>query len=328
MKGVGFALLVLMALVAVAAPWLAPNPPDRRFPDQLFAPPTPVHVVRPDGTLGGPYIHPGVLVSRLERRFEPDQSRIVEVRWFENGRLLSVADANAPLLLMGADGFGRDIFSRLLFGARLSLTLAVVSTIGAMVIGLLIGGAGGYIGGAIDELLSRVSDFVLVLPAIYVVLALRAVMPLVMPERTVFVLMTVILAVVGWPSIARGVRAIVASELQREYAQAARAVGAGHTRTLLFHLLPATSGFLGVQATLLLPAFILSEATMSFVGLGFPDQTPSWGTMLRDAANVAVLGDVPWALAPAAAIFVVVLAVNLVVQGPGSAAGVPVRPAG
>lgn len=328
MKGVGFALLVLMALVAVAAPWLAPNPPDRRFPDQLFAPPTPVHVVRPDGTLGRPYIHPGVLVSRLERRFEPDQSRIVEVRWFENGRLLSVADANAPLLLMGADGFGRDIFSRLLFGARLSLTLAVVSTIGAMVIGLLIGGAGGYIGGAIDELLSRVSDFVLVLPAIYVVLALRAVMPLVMPERTVFVLMTVILAVVGWPSIARGVRAIVASELQREYAQAARAVGAGHTRTLLFHLLPATSGFLGVQATLLLPAFILSEATMSFVGLGFPDQTPSWGTMLRDAANVAVLGDVPWALAPAAAIFVVVLAVNLVVQGPGSAAGVPVRPAG
>jgi peptide/nickel transport system permease protein len=253
----------------------------------------------------------------------------VEVRFFERGRLVSVPDdAPAPLLLLGADGFGRDLFSRLVFGARVSLTLAAVSTLGAMLLGLLIGGAAGYLGGSIDELLSRVSDFVLVLPAIYVVLALRAVMPLVMPERAVFVLMAVILAVIGWPSIARGVRAIVASELQREYAQAARAVGAGHARTLFCHLLPATSGFLGVQATLLLPAFILSEATMSFVGLGFPDQTPSWGTMLRDAANVAVLGDVPWALAPAAAIFVVVLAVNLVVQGPGSAAGVPVRPAG
>ena len=329
MKAVGVALLALMTLVAVAAPWLAPNPPDRRFPDLLYAPPTPVHVVRPDGTPGRPYIHPVVLVSRLERTFEPDRSRMVDVRWFENGRLLSVPeDAKAPLLLLGGDGFGRDIFSRLLFGGRLSLTLAAVSTLGAMVLGLMIGGAAGYVGGAIDELLSRISDFVLVLPAIYVVLALRAVMPLVMPERTVFVLMTVILAVIGWPSIARGVRAIVASELQREYAQAARAVGAGHTRTLFRHLLPATTGFLGVQATLLLPAFILSEATMSFVGLGFPDQTPSWGTMLRDASNVAVLGDVPWALAPAAAIFVVVLAVNLVVQGPGSSAGVPVRPAG
>jgi peptide/nickel transport system permease protein len=329
MKRVGLVLLAFMALLAVAAPWLSPNPPDRRFPDRLFAPPTPLHLVRPDGGFGRPYIHPAVLVSRLERRFEPDRTRIVEVQWFENGTLLSVPeDANAPLLLFGADGFGRDIFSRLLVGARVSLTLAAVSTFGAMILGLVIGGAAGYLGGVIDEVLSRVSDFVLVLPAIYVVLALRAVMPLVMPERTVFLLMMVILAVVGWPSIARGVRAIVASELQREYAQAALAVGAGHGRTLFRHLLPATTGFLGVQATLLLPAFILSEATMSFVGLGFPDQTPSWGTMLRDAANVAVLGDVPWALAPAAAIFVVVLAVNLVVQGPGSAAGVPVRPAG
>jgi peptide/nickel transport system permease protein len=130
-------------------------------------------------------------------------------------------------------------------------------------------------------------------------------------------LMTIIFAFIGWALVARGVRAIIAAERGREYAQAARAVGAGHVRMLLVHLLPATTGFLAVQATLLLPGFILAEATLSYVGLGFPDRMPSWGTMLYDAANVAVLADIPWALAPAVAIFIVVLAVNLVVQGSG-----------
>jgi peptide/nickel transport system permease protein len=168
----------------------------------------------------------------------------------------------------------------------------------------------------VDEALSRLSDFVLVLPAIYVVLALRAVMPLVLPDGTVFVLMAAIFALVGWPFVARGVRAIVASERSREYAQAARAIGAGPVRMLARHLLPATRGYLLTQATLLVPSFILAEATMSYVGLGFSDRTPSWGSMLHDAANVAVLGDFPWVLAPAAAIFIVVLAVNLIVQAP------------
>src|SRR5262249_57282410 len=119
MKRRGVARAALVALAANAAPWRARNPPDRRFADQLFAPPTRVHIIRPDGSPGRPYIHPGVLVSRLERRFEQDQSRIVEVRWFENGRLLSVpGDAKAPLFLLGADAFGRDIFTRLVFRAR------------------------------------------------------------------------------------------------------------------------------------------------------------------------------------------------------------------
>jgi peptide/nickel transport system permease protein len=177
-------------------------------------------------------------------------------------------------------------------------------------------GAAGYAGGMVDEILSRLSDFVLVLPAIYVVLALRAVLPLVLPDAHVFLLMTGIFALVGWPFVARGVRAIVASERSTDYAQAARALGAGHARMLARHLLPATRGYLLVQATLLVPAFILAEATMSYVGLGFSDRTPSWGSMLLDAANVSALADFPWALAPAAAIFVVVLSVNLLVQAP------------
>jgi peptide/nickel transport system permease protein len=218
-------------------------------------------------------------------------------------------------MVLGADSRGRDIFARILYGARTSLALALVGTLGALLIGLAVGGLAGYTGGIADEILSRIADFVLVLPAIYVVLALRAVLPLALPDSSVFLMMAVIFAVVGWPFVARGVRAIITSERNSEYAQAAKALGASHARMLTRHLLPATTGFLAVQATLLLPGFILAEATMSYVGLGFSDRTPSWGSMLLDAANVAILGDVPWALAPAAAIFIVVLAVNLVVQG-------------
>ena len=317
MRGVGAALLGLVALLAIGAPVVAPNPPATVFRDLSFAPPSGIYVFDESGSITAPYTCPQRLVSRLERRYEDDRSRPLPLQWFRHGRIVGVDESQgAPLLLLGADSAGRDIFARLLYGARTSLALAAAATLGALLIGVVLGGVAGYTGGLTDEVLSRLSDFVLVLPAIYVVLALRAVLPLVLPDATVFALMTGILALVGWPFVARGVRAIVASERASEYAQAARALGAGHARMVARHLLPATGGFLAVQATLLLPSFILAEATMSYVGLGFSDRTATWGTMLLDAANVSLLGDVPWALAPAGAIFVVVLAVNLIVQAP------------
>jgi peptide/nickel transport system permease protein len=308
-------LFVLVVAVAAGAPWLAPNDPARAFSNLLYAPPTRVHA-----GLGGLHIHPQRLVSRLERRFESDTTRRAPLQWLTNGRLVTVDESQGgPLLLLGADVFGRDTFSRLVFGARTSLALAVLATAGALLLGSLVGGVAGYAGGRVDELLSRFSEFVLVLPAIYVALALRAVMPLVLPAGTVFVAFTIIFALLGWPIVARGVRAIVASERDRDYAAAAQAAGAGPVRTLVIHLLPAAWSYLAVQATLLLPAFILAEATLSYVGLGFPDTVPTWGTMLQDAANVSLVAEAPWMLAPAAAIFIFVLAVNLTVQSTGRA---------
>jgi peptide/nickel transport system permease protein len=195
----------------------------------------------------------------------------------------------------------------------------VIATFGATIAGALIGGISGQSAGWLDAVLSRTTEFVLVLPAIYVALSLRAVLPLILSASTVFLLLTGIFTLLGWPVVARGVRAIVLAERERDYAMAARAAGAGGTRLLTRHLLPAASGYVLTQATLLFPAFILAEATMSFVGLGFPTDVATWGTMLQDAANVATLGDAPWALAPAFAIFAVVLGVNLVVQGSGQA---------
>jgi peptide/nickel transport system permease protein len=311
-RAAGAGLLTLAALAAALAPLLAPNPPDRRHPDLLFAPPTRVRALDEHGV--APHLHALRLVSRIERRFEEDRTRPVPLRWLSGGRLVTaVGDGATPLLLLGADGFGRDVFARLLYGSRITLALAAAATLGAVALGAAVGGVAGYAGGLMDDALSRGLELLLVLPAMYVALAVRAALPLVLPAGTVFLILTVIFAVLGLPIVARGVRAIVASERSRDYVQSARAIGASPPRILFRHLLPASRGYIAVQAVLLLPSFILAEATLTYVGLGFPDVTPTWGTLLRDASQAALLGGSPWVLAPALAIFLVVLGVNLLV---------------
>jgi peptide/nickel transport system permease protein len=317
----GAGLLLLAAGAALFAPVLAPHAPGTVFDSMIDAPPTPVHVFDAAGRLSRPFIYPQVLANRLEQRFEEDRARPVRLEFLRGGHLVrSSHEPAAPLLVLGGDGYGRDVFSRLLFGARTSLALALVAALGAALFGAALGGVAGYAGGMADDALMRTSDFVLVLPSTYVVLALRAVLPLVLPPAAIFLLMAGIFAVVGAPFIARGVRAIVRAEAEREYAVAARSLGAGHARLLARHLLPAAAGFLVVQLTVLVPAFILAEATLSYVGLGFPDPMASWGAMLHDASSINAMASFPWLLSPAAAIFVVVLGVNLVLQGP---TGVP-----
>lgn len=338
----GAAILSIVAVSALLANQLAPNDPDRRFANFLNAPPTRVHLLHtptPDSArasgLGirdsvrgirsweAPFIYPWRLVSRLEQRYELDRENPVPLAWFSAGKLVrSTNPEHAPLLLVGADRDGRDIFSRLLFGARTSLLLALAATFGALVIGMLVGAVAGIANPVVDDLLMRLAELVIVLPTIYVVLVLRAALPLVLPPSLVFTLMALVFMLVGWPFVARGVRGIVFSERRREYAVAAESLGAGRARLLGRHLLPACAGFISVQATMLVPAFIVAEATLSYVGLGFADPVASWGTMLREASDVVTFSEFPWTLAPAAAIFVVVLAFNLIVQGEGGLRGV------
>jgi len=315
MRAFGLALLAVIVAAAVTAPLVAPYPIDRQFRGLLNAPPTMPHVRDDAGAWRAPFIYPWKVVNQLEQRYEQDRTVIVPLRWFGDGRLVSSADAGRmPFMLLGADSYGRDVLSRLVHGARLSLAVAVASAAGALLLGALVGGIAGYAGGVLDDLLMRGSDFIIVLPAMYIALALRSAMTLVLPPVQVFALLTGIFAVVGAPFLARGVRAIVRSEKQLDYAAAAMSLGAGHARLLLRHLLPAARGFLGVEITMLIPAFIVAEATLSYVGLGFPDPVASWGTMLQEARSIRTFADFPWLLSPAAAMFLLVLGLNLVVQ--------------
>ena len=293
-------LLIVLTLIAAIAPCLAPYGSSERFNDFLHAPP-----MWPELVGLTPVVHPLVLEDRLEQRFAADRSRTVKLPWIER-------DDKAPVFLLGADDFGRDVLSLLLFGARTSIGLALVSTLGAVLIGALAGAWAGYRGGWIDNAIMRSADFVLVLPIIYVVLVLRSVLPLHLEASTVFLLVSWIFVIVGWPFVAKGVRAIIAAERHREYVQAAQSLGAGTMRILTHHLIPACAGHLVVQATLLLPAFILAEATLSYIGLGFPDTVASWGTMLAGAGNYNAIARFPWTLSPAIAIFAVVFATNLI----------------
>jgi peptide/nickel transport system permease protein len=311
-RGIGIGLLALVVAAAVAAPVLAPHDPAASFRDRAFAPPMWPHVVADDGSWHAPFVHPVRLADRLEQRYEEDRSRRLPLSFFTGGRLVRLADErDGAWLPFGGDGAGRDLLARLLFGARTSVGLALAASLAALVIGVAAGSVAGYAGGAVDEVLMRVAEFALVLPAVYVVLALRAVLPLVLSPWAAFLLMTGIFALVGWPWVARAVRGTIAAEASRDYAVAARSLGASPARVLFVHLLPACRGLIGAQAVLLVPGFVLAEATLSYLGLGFADSVPSWGSMLQDAANVNVLARFPWMLLPAAAIVLVTLSVNL-----------------
>jgi peptide/nickel transport system permease protein len=236
----------------------------------------------------------------------------VPLTFFAGGRLVSdPGDPLRPFLLLGGDSWGRDVFARLVIGARVSLGIALVASVASVALGLLVGGLAGARGGWIDAVLMRLADVVAVLPAIYLVVTLRSALPLVLPAGATIAILVVLLSIVGAPWIARGVRPIVAAERQTGYAEAARAAGASPWRLLWRHLLPASFGFVARQASLLVPAFVLAEATLSFIGLGLPDTVPSWGTSLQDASTLGSIALYPWILAPAFAVFVLTLLVNL-----------------
>ncbi|MFN8588557.1 MAG: ABC transporter permease [Candidatus Eisenbacteria bacterium] len=313
-------LLAALYGCALLAPFLAPEAEDAVDRQRFFHPPTAVHWREPGGR-----IRPGGFVYATAPRAEAVNTyattdRVVPLRWFVRGapyRLFGVlpcdrhlfgVDAPNRVYLLGADAMGRDVFTRLLYGAQVSLTVGLVGIAISFGIGLLLGGAAGYLGGWVDALVMRASEVFLSVPALYLVIALRAAFPMRLPSRQVYLAIVIVLACIGWASLARVIRGMVLSLRRAEWVLAAEALGLPRHRILLRHLLPNTLSFVIVAATVAIPGYILGEVFLSFLGLGVQEPAASWGNMLGAARSTSVLRDQPWLLfAPGAAIFVTVL---------------------
>lgn len=215
---------------------------------------------------------------------------------------------------LGTDEFGRDVYSRLCHGAGVSLLLAPAAAVFSLLLALALGGLAGYYGGWLDRLVMRSGEVFLALPWFYFVVALRAALPLHLDPRAAVLVLFALLGTLGWAAPARLLRGIVREVKTKEYVAAAHALGAGHLRIFARHILPALWPALRTQLLLSLPAYILSEVNLSFLGLGVTEPTPTWGNLLIPLQNYTVLRSYPWMFAPAVALVAVFLALNAVVE--------------
>ncbi len=311
-------LLVAIYLLCLAAPWLAPYDPAAQNRLLPWAPPT-----VPFWADGGFAIHPLEVVPGTFDEYEPNREVTVPLRFFaetesfladgsvrKSERLLGVdteSYAGAHLALLGTDELGRDVFSRLLHGARRSLVAGLLAGLITVILGTLIGATAGYFGGWPDEILMRLAELALMLPTLYLLLAVRAFLPLdVDPDRALFIFLALV-AVVAWPATARMVRGVVLGAKQRDYVLAARGFGASEPEVLRRHVLPEAYPAILQQFVLLVPQLILAEAVLSFLGLGLGDSTPSLGTLLTPLQSYDVLVSYGWMASPGALLFVVIL---------------------
>jgi len=228
-------------------------------------------------------------------------------RWlglFESNLHLFGVDDPGRILLFGTDAFGRDEFSRVLYGGQISVAAGVVATFVALLVGSVVGVVAGYYGGWIDEILMGSTELFLSLPWLYFLLGVRAFLPLhVSPART-FLLLACVIGLIGWARPARLVRGVALSARTRNYVLAARGFGGSDFYLLRRHVLPKTYGVLLTQAALLVPRYIAAEVALSFFGLGINEPAPSWGNMLSVLQQYSVLVSYAWLLAPAAALFI------------------------
>jgi peptide/nickel transport system permease protein len=323
----GAVILLLMYGAALFADFLAPYAMAQQDLDFGYHPPTPIHWMAA-GRFVGPYVYATEQVDVGRSRYETHKDVRYPVRFFAQGngtyRVLGLipsrmhflgVDKPAHLYLFGSDKFGRDVWSRLLFGSRVSLTIGLLGIAITFTIGTLVGGLSGYIGKGFDLVVMRVTELIMSIPALYLILALRAAFPMNVPSDRMYMIIVLILAFIGWASLARVVRGMVLSIREFEYVTAARALGAGTFRILTRHILPNTLSFLIVAATIAVPSYILGEVTLSFLGIGIQEPQASWGNMLTDAQSVRVLKSFPWMLVPGLFIFITVLAYNFLGDG-------------
>jgi len=306
------AALILSHALVLLAGFFAPY--DFASQNRLlsFAPPTRIHFVDAQGKLHiRPFVYPWKAVTGTVTNYDEDQSVAYPVRFLVSGVQYKVfgilasrvhlfgTEEPARIFLIGSDAYGRDQFSRLLYGGQISLFAGLLATAISLSLGMLIGAVAGYYGGWVDDALMRGAEVFLALPWLYLLFAVRAFLPLHVAPNQVFMLLIAVIGVLGWARPARLIRGVVLSAKEREYVLAARGFGASNVYILRRHILHQISGVALTQAAVFIPRYVLAEVALSFVGLGVTEPAPSWGNLLAALDQYQVLESYWWMLLPA-----------------------------
>lgn len=318
-------VLIIIYTALLFADFLAPYSKDYSDRNMSYAPPSKIFTIDENGKLSWPYTYNykrEFIPEQMQVNYSLDRSQKYPVKFFVKGekyKFLGIIPCDRHLFgtdgqifLLGTDINGRDVFSRLLFGGRISMTIGFLALFVLFPIGLLYGGISGYFGGKTDMIMMRFAEAVMSIPSFYLLIILAAILPSNMTSIQRFILIVVILALIGWAGFARVVRGMVLSIKTQDFVEAAKSIGASKMRIIIKHILPQTTSYLIVAMTLSVPSYILSEGGLSFLGLGIQQPDASWGNMLKEAQEYFNILYRPWLLTPGFLIFIAVLSFNIV----------------
>ncbi len=324
---VAFIVLIVLYVCILFASFLSPYEKNYSNRKLSYAPPSVIYTITPEGKFSKPYTYNLIREfnpKTLSTDFREDRTKRHYVKFFSDGfeyKLFGVfktkkhfitTDNGGELHLLGCDINGRDNFSRLLYGGRISLTIGFLALFISFPIGLIYGGISGYFGGMIDNVLMRIAEAVMSIPTFYLLIILAAILPSNMTSSERFALITVILAFIGWAGFSRVVRGMVLSIKNEDYIKAAKSIGQSNLKIILKHILPQTSSYVIIAIALSIPGFILAESGLSFLGLGIQQPDASWGNMLKEAQEFYNILYRPWLLTPGFLIFIAVLSYNII----------------
>ena len=321
--------LLALYLMIIVAEFLAPYNLHTRNMDFIHSPPQRVHLFH-EGQLVGPFVYGREMtldMDTLRRIYTDNRNDVQRLRFFCSGdpyRFWGIWESNFHLVcpardgqmfLLGTDRLGRDVLSRIIYGARISLTIGLIGIAVSFTLGIVIGGIAGYHGGYIDLAVQRVIEVLQSIPSIPLWLALAAIMPVSWSPILVYLGITVILGLLDWTGLARAVRSKLLALREEDYVLAAQLMGASTSRIIGRHLVPGFMSHLIASATITIPGMILGETALSFLGLGLRPPITSWGILLTEARSVSVIAFYPWLLFPMIPVILVILAFNFLGDG-------------
>lgn len=330
-------IIGLFYLVSIFAEFVAPDDPSKQNRRAVYHPPQMIHLI--DSTDEGTRIRP--YVWKMDRQRDPETLAVSYIRtdekiyltlfgkgpeydfwglWSAERKLFATQNPRDKFFLFGADRLGRDMFSRIIYGTRISMSIGLVGVSISLVLGIVLGGLSGYYGGRIDAVIQRLIEFVLSLPTIPIWLALAAALPPDWPIYQQYFVITLIVSLVGWTELGRVVRGRFLAMKNDDFVIAARLDGASERRIIFRHMLPSLSSHIIASLTLAIPLMILAETGLSFLGLGLTPPAISWGVLLKEAQNIVSISQAPWLFIPGGFVVVAVLAFNFLGDGMRDAA--------